>query len=197
MTRSDSVVPDRVTADWLRGFEQDLEADLKRAAEVVDEMDKAKARGDEGPVNEGDLAWVVEVLKRREELPELRKQADADTAREQVRLSRSRPTSITVTAHATVLVAFVVTLFVSFSMWRLAAAVMVGLGALFLAEASSKWTGVPIAINVVSILLVIVSGLGMYGVLPVYFALVPILTMGMITYLPRPDLSSADGEAPQ
>src|SRR3954462_5232760 len=109
MTRSDSVVPDRVTADWLRGFEQDLEADLKRAAEVVDEMDRAKARGDEGPVNEGDLAWVVEVLKRREELPELRKQADADTAREQVRLSRGRPTSITVTAHAFALVAFVVT----------------------------------------------------------------------------------------
>jgi hypothetical protein len=55
----------------------------------------------------------------------------------------------------------VVTLLVSFSMWRLAAAVMVGLGALFLAEPSNKRGGVPIAINVVSILLVIVSGLGM------------------------------------
>lgn len=192
MTRSDSVVPDRVTADWLRGFEHDLEADLKQAAEVVEQMDKAKARGDEAPVNEGDMAWVVEVLRRREELPELRKQADADTAREQVRLSRSRPTSITVTAHAAVLVAFVVTLFVSFSMWRLAAAVTVGLAALFLAEAEGKWTGVPVAINVASILLVIVSGLAVFGVLPVYLAPVSILTMGMIAYLPRADLSPAD-----
>ncbi|MFD7161226.1 hypothetical protein ACFV9C_42040 [Kribbella sp. NPDC059898] len=181
MTRSDSAIPERVTAEWLREFEKDLDADLKHAAVIVNEMEAAKARGDEMPVDEGDLAWVVEVLKRREQIPELRQEAEADTAREELRMSRRRQTLLAAAVHAVAVLLLVVVAFVgSLSVLGFCVAIAAVAAIAFLTDAAGKWIGVPVSVPVVSMVLLIAGVLAGLGVLPWPFFIGPLLTCAMV-----------------
>jgi hypothetical protein len=198
MTRSDSAIPERVTAEWLREFEADLETDLQHAAKIVDEMEAAKARGDETPVDQSNLAWVVEVLKRREQIPDLRKEAAADTAREELRLSRRRPTVLAAAGHAVaVLLLVVVALVGSLSVLGICVAIGAAAAVLFLTDAAGKWIGVPASVPVVSVVLLIAGVLAGLGVLPWPFFISPLLTCATVAgyRLVSGDPAFAQGDA--